>query len=380
MTDNTSYGLDNELYEMDFYVYNGYGIGDEFDGLMLFINMDPDNREMVSTAFGKTRTPFTQSNSSQLDDILYDHLVAQEYEGAFLDWMDGVENLLTFGHVRFPSWYADNVKGTLPEDVSQKKLVNDLGRISKEDLQDLEQQIDDLRTRYNTDVVVYITNIAYNLTEESDDKLTDVMRVDSYLDTFYQVHGYGVGENKSGILLGILSSESSTYATRVRTYGDMEGRFSKKEIKRLTAAALLNLSDGNYYSNVNRYLRFLKPALKNGYVPHNWLTRIFWAVLCTACGAFAGSKALSLEKKHEGLITVKVSDRADDLLVPGSLQLLASDDIFLHTTTERIRRPKETSSSSGSYRSSGSSRPSSHYSSSSHSSSGRSGSTSRRSF
>ena len=43
-TDTTDYGLGHAVYAADFYDFNGYGIGEENEGMCLLICMDPSDR------------------------------------------------------------------------------------------------------------------------------------------------------------------------------------------------------------------------------------------------------------------------------------------------------------------------------------------------
>lgn len=384
MTDNTSYGLDNELYEMDYYVYKGYGCGDDFDGLMLFINMDPDNREMVSTSFGAVRTVFDQTQSSLLDDILYDHLVAKDYYGAFDNWLNGVENLIRYGYVHPPAWYMNYMNGTLPDAENADRFVNDLAPLPAEKEAEIVQTINRLRETYQTDVVVYITDKALSVSQTDPEvPVTSEERITDYLDLFYRSGGYGAGDNKSGILLALLPEETSDVCTQVVTFGDAGDRLPEDLQDRLESIMLLNLGSGDYAYNINRGLYYLEPTLKTGRMPHTWPIRIFWFILCTIGGYLMGTAFYNMDHPDRYTDVARLAKDADFNLVPGSFRVIYSKDVLLKviTTSEYIPPTPTYTDTSSSYRSSsGSSRPSSSYSSSSHSSTGRSGSTSRRSF
>lgn len=379
-TDTTSYGLDNELFEMDFYVYKGYGVGPNFDGLCLFINMDPDNREMVSTAFGKTRDVFTEYSSNQLDDILYDHLTVQDYYGAFDQWMDGVESLLKYGSVHTPEWFRAYSSGQSMESYRETKLVNEIGEgINSSDERKILTTIQELSEKYDTDIVVYLASHYYPLGEIKDvDDNDKTPVVDSYLDLFWKACGYGRGEDKRGILIGIFPNDNSLYSIQVRTYGNNPAgkakTMSKEAEEQLESATLLNLGSGNYGYNINRYLDFLGRYLRSGRVPHSWFVRGFWAILCALGGLITGSLTTSAAKKKNNV--VREATRADANLVNDSFKVNGKQDVFLGSRIDRRYSPR--SQDTGTRSSSSSSR--STYSSHSTSSSGRSGSSSRRKF
>ena len=387
-TDITSYGMDNELFAMDFYVYKGYGVGSEFDGLVLFINMDPDNREMVSASFGLTRTLFTQTMSSRLDDILYDHLVNKDYYGAFDEWTDGVDNLLKYGSVDIPDWYKAYRSGEDMSAYRSTKLFDDIDGIRDADAERIEKEIARLAEKYDTDIVVYLSDEAYSLKPSQglyEDYPSDMdpgeERINHYLDTFWEACGYGFGEDHRGILIGIFVDESSSYKIQVRGYGNATGtsrakKLSKNAEERLESVTLLNLGSGDYDYNVNRYLSFLGKFLRYGFVPHSTGTRIFWAILCAIGGLIVASTTTSRAKAKNR--TVKEAVAADANLVQRSFQIMGGLDTLLGVRVERKYIEPRESSSSSTRSSSGSSHSS--YSSHSSSSSGRSSSTSRRKF
>ncbi len=385
-TDVTSYGMDNELFAMDFYVYKGYGIGEGFDGLVLFINMDPDNREMVSASFGLTRTVFTEEMSSKLDDILYEHLVEKDYYGAFTKWTDGVENLLKYGSVEVPEWYKAFVAGEDMEPYRQVKLINEVGGIGSADQRRIEKTIDELSKKYDTDIVVFLSDRAESLSPKQglyedfpSDMDAEEERINRYLDIYWNACGYGFGEDHRGIIVGIFVDESSQYCIQVRAYGEgATGRaktFTKDAEKRLESVTLTNLGAGNYGENINRYLSFLGRYLRFGFVPHSWFTRGFWALLCAIGGWITGFFVTEGAKKKNNVVREAVE--ADANLVQKSFQVHGAQDILLGVRVDR--KYIEPSSDSGSSRSSSSSSHST-YSSHSSSSSGRSSSTSRRKF
>ena len=366
-TDTTSHGMDNELYSQDFYVYNGYGYGDSFDGLILFVNMDPDNREMVTSACGSSRDLFTQSFLNTLDDSLYDYFIDKDYSSGIVNWIHGVQNITHYGQIYVAPWYKDYINGTTPKNASSIKLVDDLGYFNDEKSKEILDQINELNDKYGYDIVVYVTDKANDLSNQS---LDDKERVQLYADTFYKTQGYG----KDGILLAIFEDESSICNVQVRRFGAVNDKMSDKVCKRLQSLTLTNLGSGEYEKNINRYLTYLGKFFKSGRLPHTLPVRIFWLILCTLVGAIFGSSKLASAKAK--MKTVKKATSAYSEMVPNSLKIHHANNVFTHTTETRVYSPVK--SDSGSSGRSGGSRSS--YSSHSSSSSGRSFSSSRRKF
>ncbi|MBQ0064596.1 MAG: TPM domain-containing protein, partial [Firmicutes bacterium] len=366
-TDITSYGIDNELYANDFYVYNGYGYGDTYDGLILFVNMDPDNREMITSACGQAKEIFTQYNSNALDDVLYDYFVQKNYGQGVSAWLDCVENLMHYGSLHVSEWYKNYIDGTQDPNASNYKLVDDIGYFDEETGKEIADELRSLKEEYGMDFVVYLTDQAYDINGEG---LSDELKAQNYADTFYKAQGY----DEDGVLLAIYTQESSLVCIQCRTFGKADAMFSDKIKSRLESLTLTNLGSGNYEKNITRYLSYLKTFLKTGRLPHTWPVRIMWACMCIFAGLILGSIQLGAAKAK--MRVVKKATGARSELVNNSMKVLHSRDIYETTTVSKVYSPqKDNSNSRGS---SGGSRSS--YSSHSSSSSGRSFSSSRRKF
>ena len=84
LTDNSSYGKTKALYSADYYDDNGYGVGDNYSGVIMFICMDPEDRGWWTARTGDAEKYFTESNVNHLDDIMYPYMVDGEYaEGVY---------------------------------------------------------------------------------------------------------------------------------------------------------------------------------------------------------------------------------------------------------------------------------------------------------
>lgn len=98
-TDVTAYGWPHEIFADDVYDFLGFGLGDDYSGLVLVVIMDPADRGFATSAGGSVQKLFNEKNANELDDILYDHFVQGAYGAGVLDWVDHVENLYTTGEV-----------------------------------------------------------------------------------------------------------------------------------------------------------------------------------------------------------------------------------------------------------------------------------------
>lgn len=366
-TDTSSYGIDNELFSQDFFVYNGYGYGDSYDGLILFVNMDPNNREMVTSACGNAKKTFTRYNSEALDDLLYDQFVNKNYAQGVYDWFDGIENVLHYGSIHIPEWYKNYVDGKPNTNPKDNKVIDDLRYFDETTKVELNQQLLQLKEKYGYDVIVYLTDTAQNISGEDS---SNEERVKNYIDTFYHAHNF----DPDAIVLTLFRDENANNKVNVTTYGTADEKISQKVKDRLEGITLTNLGSQQYETNIDRYLKYLEKYLKNGWLPHTPFVRICWLILCTIVGSITGAIFLGIAKRK--MKVVKKATTAREELVDSSFKVLHAKDILVNRTTESIFSPRRDDSSS---RGGGSSHRSS-YSSHSSSSSGRSFSSSRRKF
>ena len=83
-TTPTVYGYSNMMNcAADFYVYQGYGVGDDFSGLVFFHSVETGNRGWRTVCFGKAMSLFTSYRINAIDDMLYDLFVAGNHYEAY---------------------------------------------------------------------------------------------------------------------------------------------------------------------------------------------------------------------------------------------------------------------------------------------------------
>jgi len=102
-TDVSSYGLDRSICAADFYVFNGYGLGSDASGLVLFICMEPGNRGWWTAATGSSRSYITERNINRLDDRLEPYMKAGDYGEGVLGYLDDLDVLFKTGSAPRPA-------------------------------------------------------------------------------------------------------------------------------------------------------------------------------------------------------------------------------------------------------------------------------------
>lgn len=94
-TASNTYDLSQSNYIDKFYKYNGYGIGEDYDGVMLSIF--PLYSDVEITTFGNVENKLTDRNIELLMDAVEGIEVKDDYDKAVLRWVDYLEATLRTG-------------------------------------------------------------------------------------------------------------------------------------------------------------------------------------------------------------------------------------------------------------------------------------------
>ncbi len=81
VTTNSTGGKSSMAYADDFYDYNGYGMGDDYDGVLLLINMEYREWYISATGYGMKAIP--DSDAQYIGEEIVDYLSYGDYVGAF---------------------------------------------------------------------------------------------------------------------------------------------------------------------------------------------------------------------------------------------------------------------------------------------------------
>ena len=103
-TDMSTHGLSRAVYAADFYTFNGYGVGDDFNGMVLFICMEPGNRGWWTAATGDCRRLITEQNINQIDDRLEPYMLRGNYAEGVANYYEDMSRLFATGHVPRAAW------------------------------------------------------------------------------------------------------------------------------------------------------------------------------------------------------------------------------------------------------------------------------------
>ena len=360
-TDSNTYGFNKEMYCYDFYDFCGYGLGDEFSGMILFVCMNPNDRGWVATATGDIEDDYTEDTANEMDDQLYNFMAAGKYGEGVLDWIDNVYTLYTTGSPFWPEWFPEDFEAfERSHNPESPRIYDDAGLLSGTEKEDLELKQREIAEKYGIDAVVHTTAHSYGMND------------DDYADCFYYYNGYGLGENYDGILLTVFAGEYPR--TTVKAYGAGESHLTEVNYDRLLSQTSSEIEDHNYGYGMKRFLNNVEHMERTGRVNKtagSWFSRL---LLALGIGAAVGG--ISLYKAKSKMETVRAAFNADSYL-NGIKNITPVEDSFIDEKTTRTKIVAPVYSSS-SHSSSSSGR--STYHSHSHGSSGRSHTSSSRRF
>ena len=95
VTAKTLNGADPTAYADDFYDYNGYGYGNNRDGLLLLISMEKENRVWYISTTGYGITAFTDAGIQYIGNKLKEPLSDEDYAAAFNTFAELCDDVIT---------------------------------------------------------------------------------------------------------------------------------------------------------------------------------------------------------------------------------------------------------------------------------------------
>jgi len=363
-TDVSTYGIDRKVYAGDFFDFNGYGWGDDREGVCLCICMDPSNRGWWAACSGpETMGLYTEEIANDMDDMLFDYMVDGRYAEGIEDWIENFRRLYVTGSPYTPDWaIQDTEHFTRFHDAEAPRVVDDAHLLTEEEIRDLTQQAAEISEKYGMDVVVYTARHPGSLDPQE------------FSDRYYLLHGYGLGDNYDGIALTVFKRPGYVGSVCITASGTGAKKLTAVAESRLRSRCVGKMGDDTNYDAISGWLSQTEHLLRTGRAPRSLGSWIFMTILELLIGAVVG--VVALFRARSKMVSPSIRENADAYLIPGSLHVTNMGDEYLETTISQIYDPvKETrSNDSDSSSSSGRSSYSSSYSGSSgniHSGSGR---------
>ncbi|MBQ7534378.1 MAG: TPM domain-containing protein [Stomatobaculum sp.] len=362
-TNKSACGLDHHIMAADFFDYNGYGCGDDYEGVCLYICMDPEDRGWFAACSGAdTMGLYTEEYANDIDDVLYDYMVRGDYGEGVLDWIENFRGLYENGFPFAPDWYPARGEAAPARfhDSEAPRIRDDSGLLTEEQVRELTEYAKKISDTYGLDVVVHTAPRSAGMDRQD------------YAKLFYEYNGYGFGENYDGILLMIFKREGYTSTNRIYASGKGLDKLTEVNRKRMRDFVTDSMDSHNYYGAIKTFLRQTEHMERTGRVPRSAFYWIIMSILGAVGGAIFGGVALV--KASLRMAVPKVQENADAYLVKGSLEVKNLGEVFLGSSVSSKYIPPVSRSSGGGSSSSGRSSYHSSYSGSSgrsHSGSGR---------
>ena len=252
----------------------------------------------------------------------------------------------------YPDWYdPDFSSGDLfHNDPSVPRLIDDAGIFSSTEFSKLKSQLSELKTKHDADFVVVTV------------KSLDGLSYEDFTAEYYDQHGYGVGDDYSGVIMVINFGDDRgwwTFAT-----GKCEKYFTESNVNTMDDTMEPYMIDGDYYTGISKYFEKTDELLTYGKFKKT-PAQILKAVLIAAVPALIVGLIL-LSSATASMKAVSTAVKADQYLDAG-VSAVNNNDEFINSTVTRVYSPIERGSSRSS---GGSSYSGGHHSSGGHSFSG----------
>lgn len=221
----------------------------------------------------------------------------------------------------------------LPANATAARLTDEADLLTASEAAALEAKLDEISTRQGVDIVIVTVESTYG--EEPRD----------FADDWFDYNDYGL----DGILL-LVSMEDNDWYVSTSGYGITA--ITDAGLEYISDKFVPHLSDEEYMEAFETFAdlcdSFITQA-KTGdpYNSHNLPKEPFNVVLnlliCLGIGLVVA--LIVTGKMRSDLVTVRQQVKADNYVIPGSLQLTNSRDLFLYSQVTKIERPKSGGSS-----------------------------------
>ncbi len=203
------------------------------------------------------------------------------------------------------------------------KIVDNAGLLTASEKADLESRAQSLSETLSLDLVI----VTVDTTNGAD--------AQAYADDYFDYHGYGYGENQSGILL-LLVMDTRDWV--ISTAGDGIQRLPRSASDRLFDSIAGDIGAGRYYDGFRQYLSNLPDYLDSG---DRGLSPV-GLIVCVVLGLAAGGITLLIMRST--MKTAKRQHGAASYVTPGSYELTQRGDFFLYSRTSRVKKAESSGS------------------------------------
>ena len=219
---------------------------------------------------------------------------------------------------------------------SLSRLVDNADLLTDSEETSLLSQLDNISEKQEMDIVVVTTDSLEGYTPQE------------YADNVFDYCGYGVGDNRDGLLL-LVSIEDNDW--HISTSGYAITAFTDAGREYMSEQFLPYLSDGEYYKAFSTYAdlcdQFITQAKTDepydvGNLPKEPFKIWFNVLIALGIGfVFAIIVVLYMKSK---LKSVRFQPAASSYVRNGSMNVTQSGDFFLYSHLDRRERPKDNDS------------------------------------
>lgn len=219
--------------------------------------------------------------------------------------------------------------------VNTNRLVDDANLLTVVEEEELRAKLDEVSQAHAVDVVIVTANSLGDKTATE------------YADDYYDYNGYGVGDNRDGILL-LVSMESRTWA--ISTCGSCIPAFTDAGQRYMVEQFRPDLSEGEYASAFATFAALCDDFLTQAETgepydvnnePSEPIKALSFPRLALALVGGYGLVIIAAFIKKSKLKTVRTKTEAEDYTAKDGLKLRVQKDIFLRTDVHRTRRESE---------------------------------------
>ncbi len=340
--DYEDYNYYRQYYSGYFYDFNGYGVGENYDGIILYVNLTDFKRGWFSCATGACMNFLTENTVNVLDDQLEPFMYDGNYSLGIFDYFNNLDGMLKTIEDRsnFPSWYPEDTDSFVrTADESKPRVIDNADLFSDSEEEKLNKLINKMKESFGYDFVI----LTENETNTSYDYYCGMLGENyesQYLNDYYLYNGYGTGENFSGAML-YLNDKDGYIASAFNFFGDCES-YNTSEVKGkfdIDLEDYLNESD-KYFKAAKNFLNHTSTVLRGKalIIYDDVESSLYVGGIGGAIVAFI--VVLICKRKMK---TVKKAKDADRYVT--RFDVTRNRDVYLNTTT--TRRKIERSSSSG---------------------------------
>lgn len=215
-------------------------------------------------------------------------------------------------------------------EASVNPVVDDAKLLSQDEINELKVNIENFRENYNMDVVIVTSNDLQGKTPRD------------YADDYYDYNGYGLGDNKSGLLLLIDMDDRKIW---ISTSGDAIEYFTDNRIDYIVNDISKYLSNEEYFDACNIFLTDIQYYIDNG-VPEDQYTyseeEHTLKVLLIALGisaVVAGLTCIIVVNSYKNSKSVSSINYVDN----NSIVFTKRRDTFVNTFTTKTKIEKNNS-------------------------------------